>query len=146
MTIIVTTLLDEEYPEFKRRMAATKAKLQNVINRMAAGAVESDFVISFYRQLGRERDYLETAVAVSGLAQFAKDYEGDQSYDVVAEINATITEMDQAIALVDTTFPQSGGYVLYLQISDGAITPRTFSTAATAGLRAALNDVVVTIG
>lgn len=146
MSIIVTTLLDEEYPEFKRRMAATKTRLQNVISRMAAGAVESDFVISFYRQLGRERDYLETAVVVPGLEQFAKDYEDDQGYDVVTEINATIAEMNQAIALVDTTFPQSGGYVLYLQISDGVITPRTFSTAATAGLRAALDDVVATIG
>lgn len=112
---------------------------------MAAGPVKSDVVLTLYKQIDQFRTNIETIAAISGVDAFVKNAEDNQTYVLTTEIAATVTEIDAAIAWIDSNFPQSGGYRLTVVISEGAITPRSFAVSATSGLRSALQDVVDTL-
>lgn len=145
MAIIIADLNDKRYEEFKTNTARKRSKLQGYIATLAAGDVESDWVLMVYRQLNILRLDLQTIAVIPGVDTFVKNAESNQSYVLTDEIAATVTEIDSAIDWVDTTFPASGGYLLMLAVSNGVVTLRSFTPAATSGFRSVLQDIVASI-
>ena len=90
---------------------------------------------------------LNTIKSTPGLAEYAKDQENDQSYDVVAEFNALVASLDAVISTVKSTFPvDSGGFLLSETFNaDGTRTPRTFTASQVATIKADLDTVVASI-
>ena len=92
--------------------------------------ISAESVLRTYALIRTLRTRLQDAVAAApaGLVAFAQEQWGDAS-DIVADYQAVVTAMDEVLAAVDTLMPQSGGYILVQQISDGVITWRTFTPA-----------------
>ena len=146
MALITADLLAQRYETLKSYALHVRQRTSSFIAELAAGPVESVTVIQEYQNLGAARDRLNQAAALSGIGAYAQAAEDDPTYDVVAEIGVVVTAIEAALTWVDSNFPASGGYILFAQIDDGAVTNRSFTEAQTAGLRTALQAVVTAIG
>lgn len=150
MTVIVTTRLETEYDEFKLRMPKLKERAQEAVTEMAAGAVEADFIRGLYRSLARERTYLTDFKDLTGITQFVKDTEDNQTYNIVTEVTAIISAIQDTIDQVDSDFPSSGTppnrYRLFVKMEDGVDSLRSFGTTGTANLRTDLTAIAALIG
>ena len=144
--LITTDLLSQQYDQIKADGARLKAKCAAAIVRLAAQSVDSDEVIHLYRYLGLEKAKLEAAALLAGIGDFAKTVEEDPLYDVVAELTSVAGTCASVLAWMEVNIPQSNGWVLAYAISDGIVTPRSFTTTATAGLRTQLQTIVDAIG
>lgn len=150
MTVIVTTGLEVAYEEFKVKMPRLKEQAEDAVTSMSAGPVDSNFVKGLYSSLNRSRTYLNNFKTLSGLTQFVKDHEGNQSYDVVAEINALVSAIQDAIDQVDADFPSTGTppnrYRQFVKMEDGVVSFRSFPSGGTAALRTDLTAIATLIG
>lgn len=142
MSLLIESLLSEKYRTFKAQASRLKSHLMTFRSELAAGPIASDKLIDFYKTLGRDRARLIAFSGTVGITQHAKDAENNQSYDIVAEISSIVDDLDSTIAWIDTTIPQSGGYVLSEQLLGGVVTPRSFSASATAPLRTLLQTII----
>lgn len=150
MTIIVTTGLEQEYEDFKLRMPRLKEQAEDAVTVMSAGSVDSNYVKGVYQSLSRARDYLQVFKDLSGLAQFVKDAEANQSYEIGDEIDDVISAIGDAIDQVDSDFPSSGTppdrYRLFVKMENGVVSFRSFPSGGTAALRADLTALANLIG
>lgn len=94
----------------------------------------SDQIFATLDALKQFRDRLDAIRSTPGIAQYARDQEDDQTYDVVAEFVAMVAAVDAAIAQIVTTFPADGsGFLLAQTLSaDGSRSARSFSAAGLA--------------
>lgn len=138
-----TMLAGEAFAAIRNNAAGYKAQAQNALVSLA-GTVNSDFVYRMLDQLGGAVAALNTWKAVAGLDAYAtaQGYSGTMSSDCATTVSAAQT----CIAWVVTNFPNSGGFLqAYSLNADGSRTPRTFTTAQTAGLQSNLTSFVATI-
>ena len=91
----------------------------------------------------------DTASSLPGMAQYARDQENDQTYDVIAEFTAMRTAAVAPVDWVFNNFPkdaQAPNYILKdILAADGSITVRQFTSAQTTGLQTALDDLIAAI-
>lgn len=114
---------------------------------MAAGPVDTIFVFSLLDALNGLIANLNAVKNTSGLDAYATaqvpGYAGTMSSDITATVNAAQACIDWVVA----NFPTSATFLLGQQLNaNGTRTQRSFTTAQTAGLRTALNNLLATIG
>jgi len=115
---------------------------------LAAGNVSANAVIQALNTLTGSIAVFDAISGLPGMAQYARDQQDDQAYDVVAEFSAMRTEAIGARDWVITNFPTAPGTGEILKDTlenDGSITVRQFTPAQTAGLQSALGQLVATI-
>lgn len=85
--------------------------------------------------------------AIVGIAQYAKDQEEDQAYDVVAEFNAMIAATEAVITQITTSFPKDGsGFLLSHTLNgSGVLVPRVFTSGQLTGTVTAFNTLSAAI-
>lgn len=139
-----TMLAGEAFAAIRSNAAQWKAQAQNA-NISLAGTVNADFIFRMLDQLGTVVIALTAWKAITGLDAHAtgQGYVGTMSSDCTA----TITAAQNCIAWVVTNFPVASTFLqAYTLNADGTRTPRTFTTAQTAGLQTNLTAFVATIG
>jgi hypothetical protein len=87
------------------------------------------------------------SASVTGLGQYAKDQFGNQALDIVAEFNAMTSAVDACGTWINSNVPKDGsGYLLKDKLTVSGVDVRTFTSAATAGLRTQIDSLLATIG
>src|SRR3972149_10873115 len=129
--------------------ANIKADAEKAVATLSAGPVSSDYIFRLLDHLRDAMVALNTWKSVTGLdARATGDcpgYLGTLSTEITTTVNAAQTCIDWVV----TNFPKDNTAVFILSHqlnADGTRTPRSFSSAATAGLRTQLNALVATIG
>jgi hypothetical protein len=86
--------------------------------------------------------------SVPGINQWAKDQENDQAYNLDAEIDAVVAQIDVCLATIQSILPTSAGGYLDIQTlgADGLTTPRAVSGGPLNGLRSDMDALVALIG
>ncbi len=139
-----TFLAGEAYSAIRTNAAGYKAQAQNALTACQGGSINSDFVFRLLDQTAAAINALTQWEAVTGLNTYAtgQGYSGTMATDCVSSITAA-----QAIlAWVVANFPASGGFLqAYSLNADGSRTPRSFTSAQTAGLQTALTNFIATI-
>ena len=110
--------------------------------QMAAGNVGSSLIFDVHINMKRAAADLTAAASVSGIVQYAKDQKNDQNLDVVAEFNAMITAINAVVTAIESTFPDSGGFLLAQTWGTNGPEDRQFAPASTAGIRTQLQGVI----
>ena len=139
--------LSKAYQKAQNESIRVKAFATQARNALIAGAVSANAVIQIMTNLKSSIEVWDTVSSLSGIAQYAKDQEDDQAYNVVAEFTTMRTEAVAARDWVITNFPKSTGNFIEkdtLEL-DGAITVRQFTPAQTTGLQTALADLIAVI-
>ena len=113
---------------------------------LAAGA-NADRVLQGINTLVSHRTQLNLVKDVPGLAAYAQAQENDGTYDIVAEFTALLAIVDTAIDNTIAAIPTGpGGYaLLHTVAANGSITPRTFTPAQLAGVKADVDAIVAAI-
>jgi len=124
-----------------------KTYAQSVKDATAAGTVSANLVIEFYLALVAAKAKFSAAASVSGLGQYAKDQFANQALDIVAEFTAMSNAVDACGTWINGNVPKDGsGYLLKDKLTASGVDVRTFSSAATAGLRTQIDLLLATIG
>ena len=107
----------------------------------------SDVVLATFHDLRRWNDELNAIKAIAGIAQYAKDQEDDQTYNVVAEFNALQAAVVAVMDNIQSTFPVDvDGYLLEKQWNaQGTYDFRQFTGAQLSTLRGLLDAVVAQV-
>lgn len=119
-----------------------------ILSGQISSTVNRDVVTSAASTLKGYRDELDVLKTVQGLAQYARDQENDQAYDVAAEFNALVAAIDAVIAEIFLTYPTanpSGAVIERVLNADGSVTPLTFTSAQLASVKTLVDAVVVSI-
>lgn len=120
------------------RAKSLSINVQRLANNRAlafASGASSSEVASTIDNLMAYRTELFSIKSVPGIADYAKVQEDNPAYDVVAEFNALIAVIDDAISTISTALPRDGSDWLLLVKRDatsGVLTDRSFSGAAMA--------------
>ena len=131
----------DAYLIIKRGAVQLKANLQGFVTYMAVNDTDYDYLRGVYRTLERSKTQFDTLKTTAGLAQYAKDQENDQTYDVVTEFNSLITTIQAAITWLDNNIPTNVTAKLPENWGDGTLISNAFTPAQTADLRTTLNAV-----
>lgn len=142
MTLVIESRLEALYDQFQQNVRRFRQHIVTDQATMAAGAINSDRIVNLDLMLGRDRDRFNAFVAIPGIVQYVKDERDDQLYDVSVEVASLATAIGEAITEIETSFPESGGYKLYLQLSNGVAVLRSFPTGGTATLRTKLQAII----
>ncbi|SRR6266576_1198563 len=138
-----TMLAGEAFKAIRDNAVGWKAQAQNA-NVSLTGTVNADFIFRMLDQLGAVIAALNAWKAVAGLDAFAtgQTYTGTMSSDCTATVNAA----QACINWVVTNFPVASTFLqAYTLNADGSRTPRSFTSAQTAGLQTALTSFIATI-
>lgn len=139
------TLPADAYNSVKGAAAQLKINMQSQVAYMAANGADFGYLQGVYRTLERANNQFNALKATPGLAQFAKDQEDDQAYDVAAEFTAMQTAITSAMAWMVANVPTSATLKTIDQWGDESPILDTFTPAQTAGLRTELQAVIGTI-
>jgi hypothetical protein len=116
-----------------------KSILQNISSKLDAditGVDALDFLANFSRVITE----LNSAKAVPGIAQYARDQFDDQSYDVVAEFNTVIAALTSCDTWLKNNIPSDA-----VSIVDGALVGNIYTPAQTAVLKNRVETAITTI-
>jgi len=124
--------------------SSIKRIAQNNRDRMAAGPITAGGVLSLLDNLSGALATFQGVAGLAGIAAYAQDQLGQ---DVAPDFSAMIAEVTACRDWIVSALPKDGDGYLLLETMDaqGSRTERTFSTAATAGLRTALDALIATI-
>ena len=138
--------LAKAYQKAQNESIRVKQFATQARNALIAGTVSANAVIQIMSNLKSSIEVWDTVSSLSGIAQYAKDQEDDQTYNVVAEFTTMRTEAVAARDWVITNFPASGGFIQKDTLElDGSITVRQFTPAQTTGLQTVLADLIAAI-
>lgn len=129
------------YSEAKRLANSLKTYCQQVSDASAAGPISGNVAIQLHERLISDRARFIAIRDIPGIAAYVSAQEDDVTYNVATEFNAMVAAVeatrDWLIANVATT-----GWVTF---STSGVATKTFSSAATAGLRTQLAALMATI-
>lgn len=141
-----TGSLDEVYRDIRNLARDIKTRSQSLRNLSAAGPVNSEQILDWFKNVVGNRAAIAAQAGTPGLAVYAQNESNNVNYDVTAEYNAMLTQIDACLSWVATNFPKDGsGWLLSHSIVSNVVTPRTFSTASLAGFRTVLDSLIATI-
>ena len=111
-----------------------------------AGPVSANLIIELFLRLVEAKAKFAATAAVPGIGQYAKDQFGNQGLNIATEFTAMTGAVDSIGSWIMTNMPKDGdGYLLKDKLTASGVDVRTFSTAATAGLRTQLDSLLATI-
>lgn len=142
MAIVLENSLFDEYARFLRLNERIVERCSTAITETAAGPIDSEAIVALYRALNAAKERIGEYVLLPGFVQYVKDTEANQAYDIAVEVASLQALISSALLWVETQFPKSAGWLLFLRIVDGVIEPRSFNSISTAGLRTELQAVV----
>ena len=129
------------YSEAKRLANELKAYCQQVHDASAAGPISGNVAIQLHERLIADRARFLAIRDVPGIAAYVQAQEDDDTYDVAAEFDAMVAAVESArdwlIANVNVTN--------WVTFGTSGVATKTFSAAATAGLRTELAALMATI-
>lgn len=141
-----TNALAEVYDNIRFLARDIKSRSQSLRNASAGGPVDSERILDWFRNVVGNRAAIAAQANTPGLAAYAKNESNNLLYDVTAEYNAMLAQIDSCLEWVTTNFPKDGsGWLLSHSIVSNVVTPRTFSTAALATFRTVLDSLIATI-
>lgn len=135
----------DAYNMIRGNAAGVKAQAQNALLSLQAGSVTSDFIFRMLDQFGGIIAALNSWKATNGLDGYAtaQGYTGSLVSDATACANAATA----CISWVVANFPNAAGFLQSETLNaDGSRTPRSFTSAQTAGLQTNLQAFIATIG
>ena len=87
-----------------------------------------------------------TLKVTPGIAQYAKDQENDQAYDVATEFNALESLVNTAVTNLAASLPvDSNGYLLLLKLQGSVKDWRAFTSAQLAGIKSDLDAIILAV-
>lgn len=140
-----TFLAGDAFASIRGNATGWKAQAQNALASCQSGPINSEFVFRLLDQVAAAINALTTWKATAGLDTYATG----QGYPttLTTDCNSSITAAQAVISWVVANFPASGGFLQSHTLNaDGSRTPRSFTSAQTAGLQTALTNFIATIG
>lgn len=129
--------------------AQVKARSASLNASCAAGDVGSSSLLDYATFLADAKLALNTASSVTGIAAYAQQQIGDDTFDIVESFTTMVAQIDATTAWFVANFPKDGNGFLLAKIFAGANNGRTqdrqFTPAQTAGLRTVLVALIATI-
>lgn len=124
------------YDSLKAIAARLKKFAQQASTKMQAGDVDSNYLFAIVDELLADKAQMTEYSQLPGMAQYARDQEDDQTYDVVAEYNAMIAAINAAGIWIRDNFPKDvDDYLLERKFNLNVTTaPRIFTPAELTGL------------
>lgn len=108
--------------------------------------VSSDKILEIGHTYRRFLEELDAIKIIPGMLQYAKDREADQAYDFISEMAALISNMRSIMDAIRTTFPNTGGYLLAVKLTeDFNYDFRIFTVAQAASFKATLDSIILGI-
>ena len=145
MTFRASNVLPQEgYDNVRSRMYRLRARCVAQSALMAVDGYDADRLLALLDDLADGQQLLSETSGIQGIAQYAKDQENDQSYDVVAEFVALTNAVDAAVAGIISAIPTSnpGNYVALHSFTGSTLTPRTFTAAQMAATKTLIDAVI----
>jgi hypothetical protein len=114
---------------------------------LAAGPTRASVILDIEPRLRGFRSELVATRDVPGIGPYAQEQLGDATLNVAAEFNGMIAGIDNTIAWIRANFPtDANGWLLAQTFGAAGREDRTFTAAATAGLRTQLDALISTVG
>jgi hypothetical protein len=134
------------YSRFREHAVSLRSYCQGYVAELNSDT-QSGRILNLLRGLLGYRSQFTALASTPGLAQYARDQENDQGYDVVVEGSALITLVTDAALLIRNNFPVDGnGFLLAETFApDGTRVERVFTPAQTVTIQAALSAIVAQI-
>lgn len=133
-----------------RTAADIKAKRASLRVAAAAGPITAYAITNdLLPRLRAAKVVFASAAAVPGIAAYVAAERGVTEQQVGNDFAAMTAALNGTLSWIEDNMPKSEGFLLIEQITtndSGVITPRTFDSAATAGLRTQLQAIEASIG
>jgi hypothetical protein len=144
MPLLASNVLPQDALPLMKRRALNVRDYLTVKKTQLQSDTNADVILGIFFDLQTWRDELTSLKAIPGIAQYARDQENDQAYDVVTEFNTFVSALTDVMANIYTSFPKdASGYLQEKKLLvDGTYEFRQFTAAQTATLRG-LFDVVI---
>lgn len=140
-----STTLNDALVSVDRAAAQIKAKCSALRVQAASGDITAYQVTQdLLPKLKAARTVFLAAAELPGIAAFVAGQRGLTEQGVVDAFTAMLAAVDGCLTWIEANLPKEGGYLVIEEITQdgsGVITPRLFSSAATAGLRTQLQAV-----
>lgn len=137
---------DTAYKTVRTAAVQLKANCQAFVSYMAANDTDYDYLRNVYVRLKTANTQFTSLKSTPGLAQYAKDQEIDQNYDVVAEFNAMQSAIADVLTWMDSNVPTNVTADIPANWeSGGSLITNTFTPAQTSALRTEINAVIAAI-
>lgn len=94
----------------------------------------ADECLNLLRFLMDSYNLITLAKQTPGLLAYAKEQFGDDTYDMIAELNANLAASLDVVDGINSSFPKYNEYLLKDKIINRAIESRVFTVAQLAGL------------
>ncbi len=138
--------LARAYDEIRREAARSYSEAVTLRAASLAGSISSAQILGLAGNLRSARIIMEERSSTPGIASYAQAQEDDAAYNVAAEYVTMRDTLDATLAWISSAMPENGGYLQAETLNaDGSVTYRSFSTAQTAGLRSALDNLIASI-
>lgn len=134
--------LAKAYAKAQQESIAVKAFSEAHSSALAAGNVSANLVQQIMLRMKDAIALWDSVSGLSGMQQWARDQEDDQTYDVVAEFLSMRGAAVNCRDWVINNFPTAGGFIQKDTYEpDGAITVRSFTNVETAALQTLLTTL-----
>ena len=138
----------DAYRRVKGAAVQLKLNCQSFNARLAASGADYPYLRDIYLTLTRANNQFNKLKVTPGLAQYAKDQENNQAYDVVAEFNTMQTALQGVLTWMETNIPVTNQNVS--PVTDWANEQtiqiaNIFTASQTSGLRTEMAALIATI-
>lgn len=145
--------LNEILTQARQRWTITKRTCERIRDQSAASPIAGNVVLGLLDNLKEDLAYFQVIATTPGLGDYASAQYADVGYDIGADFNAFMVELQNVIDWIIANIPKAdpdgvdGPEYLLLQSLDAAgnRTNRMFSSAQTAGLRTVLDALIATV-
>lgn len=143
-----TSTLSSAIDQVRSILQGIKNQGNNAITLLQASSVSTDWVFALLDQLRNVVSSLNALKTTQGLDAYASAQWPTYTGTLSTDIGTVVTNATSCISWVTSNFPtDTGGFLMgYTLNADGSRTARQFTPAQTAGLVAALQTLVNSIG
>jgi len=143
MALVTNTDAAEAWRIIKVNAKNIKNNIPQINSNLSAGGITLEYVIDIYRAVRDSMTQLTSLKTTTNLTAYVSDVLNDQTYDVVAQIDAVTNAEQNVLNWIDTN---AGGLSLSGDtaenaIANGSVVTNRFSAAQTAPLRDLLTSV-----
>lgn len=137
---------NKAYEAILLKAAHVKQLSQRLSAQSASTGLTADQIVGYASSLKQAQDLFAQMTATPGLAQYAKDLQEDQNYEIVTEYQTMNTQITATLVWISANLPSSTfGHDIIRIEADGSPTWRSFTPAQTAGFRTELDALAATI-
>lgn len=149
MAVRVSDHLAKAYSEAQGLARLSRQQAQDIRGRITSGNFRADRLLAYGISLVDTHRRLGELGSIASLPDYARDQEGDPTYDVVAEYAGLRTRLAAARDYIYQNLPRQAGtdYVLILEVNATTFvqTSREFAPAQIAPLVPLLDDIIAFI-